>query len=244
MRRHDPRRYIQAVRVWKWKWPFLNHRYLTIGEWKEYSSRNISNDIFFMIVRHPFERLVSAYRYIFETGSSAGKPMVKRFRHSNEDTKYLFMGTQNRHKLIKERKNWLSKFPTFGEFVRSILKNWSADDNKHPFGNKHWRPIYQHCSICHQTTLSTLKYVLKYEDLAAEQAAFIQMENWSSIISDPVRVNVHHPPTLKHHLTSRKLTHLYTSTLPKHLIRGLYEKYKPDFLLFNYTFNIHDWVWM
>ena len=227
--------------MWQWKWNFLNQRVLTIGEWKEYSSRNISNPIFFMIVRHPFERLVSAYRYIFETVSPAGEPMVKRFRHSNDDTKYLFMGSRNRHELIKENKYRLSKLPTFGEFVQSILKNWVADKNKHPFGNKHWRPIYQHCSVCHQTILSKLKYVLKYEDLAAEQAAFIHMENWTSIISDTARKNVHHTKTQKH-LTSRKLTHLYTSTLPKHLIRMLYEKYKPDFLLFNYTFNIHDWV--
>ena len=136
----------------------------------------------------------------------------------------------------------MSKFPTFGEFVESILQDWNADDNKHPFGNPHWRPIYQQCSVCHPTKLATLKFVLKYENLVAEQAAFIKMVNWSSVISDPVRVNVYQDSTQKHTLTSTQITKLYSSTLPEHLILRLYEKYKPDFLLFNYTFNIQDWI--
>ena len=218
--------------------------YLTIKQWEEYySSRNIGDHVSFIIVRHPFDRLVSAYRYIFETGSPAGEPMVKRFRHSKKATKYLFMASQNREELIKEKKKHLSKFPTFAEFVESILENWMGDVSRNPFGNPHWRPIYQQCSVCHTTKLATLNYVLKYEDLVAwEQAAFIQMVNWSSIISDPVRVNVHRDPTQKHVLRSRDITKLYLSTLSKHFILRLYDKYKPDFLLFNYTFTIESWI--
>ena len=100
--------------------------------------------------------------------------------------------------------------------------------------------MYQVCSVCHPTKLPTLNYILKYENLATEEQQLIKHLNWSKIITHTAYNNVYNGKN-KSRKKSSNVSKLYFATLTKHDILSLYEKYEPDFLLFNYTFSMDEW---
>lgn len=92
----------------------------------------LANSVSFLIVREPFERLVSAYRNKFEGSRNnyykqLGDRIVKKFRIKTAGEKH-------------------TKGPTFEEFIRYIIdraKECGVDKI-----NEHWAPIYSFCSPC------------------------------------------------------------------------------------------------
>ncbi|RXG51735.1 Carbohydrate sulfotransferase 11 [Armadillidium vulgare] len=124
----------------------------------------------FMLVRHPFERLISAYRDKFENATQKyfyqlyGESMVKRLKGSvtfhkkwEVISRFLFHATIDNFlgKLQREVSLFISNKrpissgnpfanpigPTFEEFVKFVLSYPTNDD--------HWRPYYIQCSLCH-----------------------------------------------------------------------------------------------
>lgn len=91
----------------------------------------LENSISFMIVREPFERLLSAYRNKFEDGKNAyykilGDAIVKQFRqHASE-------------------KNDTNVGPSFKEFLQYILYRY---ETKKQF-DEHWCPYWKFCTPC------------------------------------------------------------------------------------------------
>ena len=201
-----------------------------------------------MIVRHPFYRLVSAFRAMFENSKclKVASQIVKSFRHQakargRNTKKELFLATRN---MLPEKEERQAR-TTFWEFVQAVLKKdaW----NPPILGNQtvdlevHWRPMYQQCSVCHTTILSNLKYILKYENLNAEEDQFISFLGWNQIRNHKAHVLHHDRPRNKLERDKTKLTKLYFRTLDKVDVYGLYMKYKPDFDLFGYPFRLEDW---
>ena len=93
----------------------------------------LRNSLVFTIVRHPFERLVSAYRDKFE--------LAKKYAYIyNHYAAQILNITINKSK-INSRGHHIRR-PTFSEFVEYLLRT-PVDQY-----NDHWVPYWLHCHIC------------------------------------------------------------------------------------------------
>ena len=101
-------------------------------------NNKLSNYIKFMVVRHPMDRLLSAYRDKMRgrdvTYNHLANSVVKQFR---------------------QNKTNMEKFPTFLEFVRMVLSNVSLANEPH------WSKYFYNCDPCQVK----YDYVLKLETM-------------------------------------------------------------------------------
>ena len=123
---------------------------LPYSEFKEFikTQRPVS----FLIVRHPYDRLLSAYRDKFENKKKFyhlkyGRFMIRQYRkrgirrfgkafyRSSETSDYQ---VHPHWKAARRNKN--DATPTFWEFVKSIID--------YKILNEHWAPASSVCSIC------------------------------------------------------------------------------------------------
>ncbi|XP_012229793.1 carbohydrate sulfotransferase 11-like [Linepithema humile] len=162
-----------------------------------------------IVVRHPLERLLSAYRNKLETKheksakyfqSRFGKKIVKKYR-PNASEKSLKNGDD----------------VTFREFVDFV-----TDDSENGTRNEHWRPIYELCQPC----LVNYNLVSKYESLVEDATEILERIGVTSVSFPPK------PPSYEP--TSRKLDRYY-STLSYKQLRKLVDLYKLDLRLFDYS---------
>ena len=206
--------------------------------WYDYVTQNQSSDLIaFMVVRHPFERLVSAYRDKLERidqhyYEKYGKKIVYRFRDKAIETlgSNFFNKSNNYGTFLKvendNRPN--ANLPSFWEFVQSVIIKLNMDE--------HWQPMFQFCSVCHPIQLQVNPYILKFENLNEEQVAFIEDVGWRNKIDNTIQLNVNRFAGM----SSDEITNLYFSNLSDNDIKNLYKVYEYDFLLFQYTFKIRN----
>ena len=94
----------------------------------------------------------------------------------------------------------------------------------------------EYCSICTQAVMKSFHYILKFEELEAEEGEILSHCHWKGNEEKSLKLNVNHPDDIPGDM----LTKLYFSILSKTQIINLYNVYELDFLLFNYTFKIGD----
>ena len=206
--------------------------------WYDYVTQNQSSDLIaFMVVRHPFERLVSAYRDKLERidqhyYEKYGKKIVYRFRDKAIETLgSSFFNKSNNYGTFLQVENDNrpnANLPSFWEFVQSVIIKLNMDE--------HWQPMFQFCSVCHPIQLQVNPYILKFENLNEEQVAFIEDVGWRNKIDNTIQLNVNRFAGI----SSEEITHLYFSNLSDNDIKNLYKVYEYDFLLFHYTFKIRN----
>ncbi|XP_020277906.1 carbohydrate sulfotransferase 11-like [Pseudomyrmex gracilis] len=162
-----------------------------------------------IVVRHPLERLLSAYRNKLEAKheksakyfqSRFGKKIVKKYRQ-NATEESLRNGDD----------------VTFREFVDFV-----TDNSENGTRNEHWRPIYELCQPC----IVNYNFVSKYESLVEDATEVLERIGVTSISFPPK------PPS--NEPTSKKLDRYY-STLSYKQLRKLADLYKLDLRLFDYS---------
>lgn len=185
----------------------------------------------FMVVRHPFERLLSCYRDKFEQAKKAfyytryGDKMVRNYRKFPAHITSSQLGMlqeQVRAKVAAGVPVHLpgNPFaeplgPMFSEFVQYVLHAKHDDE--------HWRTYFEHCSPCHMS----YQFVLRFEDINREGKEFIEYLNRTS----QVEMRWENPTQGG---STNDVICSYYSELSKKTIQELVKKYEKDFTLFEY----------
>lgn len=172
----------------------------------------------FMVVRHPFERVLSAYRDKLENSERDlkdrggyyyaiyGKRIVKAYRKPSSSDDHNYNN---------------QKEPTFREFIQYLL---DTDVEEY---DEHWRPIFLLCTPCHVR----FDIIAKMETLSRD-ADFILYHRG---LSNTVNVEWSHR-TDQSQKTS-DVVKSYYSQLTSSEVKQLYYKYLPDFLMFEYDLD-------
>ncbi|XP_073953775.1 carbohydrate sulfotransferase 11 isoform X2 [Choristoneura fumiferana] len=166
------------------------------------------DSISFLIVRHPLERLASAYN----------DKIVHAWPKSFHDK----MGYRIIRKYRKQSTTQpvpTARYPMFEEFVSYVLDEARAKRTL----DMHWTPYTDFCTPCK----FEFDVVLKFETLDEDQRYLIQLARLQDVVKPEWR-NSGKGATL------HNINHLY-SRLKRSQLQGLYNLYKYDFQLFNYT---------
>lgn len=178
-----------------------------------------------VIVRHPFKRLLSAYRDKIE------RVKGRLFYYNKYSTKIIskFRKPSPQGTAVRKSKNTnlALKVPTFEEFVRYVL---STDARKL---DEHWRPMFLDCNPCHHM----FDFILKVETLDRDkQKVFQQLQlvppdpQYKEV--DDVWVRWNNPSGIN---SPRRNESFYFSQLTVRDIENLYSLYEPDFRIFDYS---------
>ncbi|KAK4328001.1 hypothetical protein Pmani_001572 [Petrolisthes manimaculis] len=168
----------------------------------------------FLLVRHPMERLVSAYRNKLVRNSTSSTDFKKRFGISILKKYRKGQGHLN--------ESTSGHGVTFSEFVSYLTDTGKAN---YWTLNEHWAPYLELCHPC------TIKYNIigKYETLEEDAEYILRM------IGAPP--SLHFPPIVTSKTAS--FVSAYFASLTDTLQRRLYEMYKHDFKLFQY--DLHNY---
>ncbi|XP_070546303.1 carbohydrate sulfotransferase 14-like [Ptychodera flava] len=163
----------------------------------------------FMFVRHPFARLLSAYRSKFENVAASNLylkkkriEIIKRYR-KNPTNHSLEAGDD----------------VTWEEFVQSVI-----DDNQKSF-NPHYIAQHLYCGPC----LFPFDFIGKLEDVAKESKYVLNRVNAPDDIVYPLQPKKTNSSNLEN-------LHSYFSRLTKDQMENLYNIYELDFKLFGYKY--------
>lgn len=168
------------------------------------------------MVRHPFERLLSAYRNKFESNTTKSEWFHKKF------------GTE----IIKALRPSASKESlqkghdvTFLEFVQYLMNpEMSLEYNEKQSWNEHWESMNGLCSPC---TIH-YDYIGHFENLVEESNMILDK------ISPERGFNYPESKYIKTADTQKEMNKYYEQ-LPFHMIRKLRRIYDMDMHLFNYS---------
>ncbi|XP_046424211.1 carbohydrate sulfotransferase 11-like [Neodiprion fabricii] len=179
----------------------------------------------FLVIRHPFQRIVSSYRDRIEDNTKytaqAWKYTKMIFHLTRPEIFYKNGTTGSSLNRIFHNNKRLKLVPTFKEFVTWLLQEPTSNDDVH------WDSYYSHCSVC------DVKYnfVMKLEDYSIETIDFIFSKMG-------ITKNQFFMPRLqatRNGFTDNYRTCSYFKDLTQETIFKLYQRYKIDFQMFNYT---------
>ncbi|XP_047740130.1 carbohydrate sulfotransferase 11 [Hyalella azteca] len=165
-------------------------------------------------VRHPFARLVSAYRDKIEP-CPTDPPFTQDFSIT-----CFRMSTRELIRTLPP----LPRMVDFKDFVQFLIDKIKvpvvADRSSFNSYDVHWRPYFVNCGVCDLS----YKYIIKMETWNEDLRYLLPKFN----IGDEVHGNA---------LNSANASYRYFKTLPRPLILQLYEIYKIDFEMFDYSLD-------
>ncbi|NWV08098.1 CHSTB sulfotransferase, partial [Ptilonorhynchus violaceus] len=163
----------------------------------------------FVFVREPFERLVSAYRNKFTLSYNTAF-------HKRYGTKIIRRHRQEPSDRALERGDDVR----FDEFVYYLLDPRTQQEE--PF-NEHWERVH---SLCHPCIIH-YDVVGKYETLAEDANYILQLVGADT--------SVRFPASSKTTRTTDNMTAQFFQDISPFYQRRLFNLYKMDYLLFNYS---------
>ena len=194
-----------------------------------------------IIVRNPFDRLVSAFRDKLERKPTRGylekelKEIVRLYRPEylerfgagslSQANNYGAIVPVEKGKLVRT-----ANLPTFWEFIQWFLRNHKSH------ANEHWCPMIDYCSVCSMN----YNYILKFEHYAEENFEFMQSVHLDQYL--PEDNDFHRVVNGNHgqYKSSTEITKLYFEVLSNEEILKLFEIYQNDFKLFGYSFTFRN----
>lgn len=164
----------------------------------------------FLFVRHPFERLLSAFRDKLEDPTVQGKKF-------NE----YYYNKYGRRIVMHFRREKITgpsfKYPRFHEFLEFLL---SRDLR---YYDEHWAPYFMGCSPCHIPYNFIGHFETLYWDmhLLANQTKLVKQ--WDD------------PTDYFQSSTYMEVSKKYYSLVDRDILRKVYQRYKLDFDMFGYS---------
>lgn len=182
------------------------------------------NHFSFMTVRHPFERLLSAYRdKFFRLSESTAEANKAEKFHRLYGRKILAKYRQPNDTLVLSDSRY-AKAPTFPEFVDFLL-NTEVEEY-----NEHWVPFYLLCTPCH------LNYtiVAKTETIQEDSRYILEVLRGRGIGKSKAQTatlaRIHQTGGQPSQSTARE----FFSQLNKEAVKSLYDKYEVDMEMWDY----------
>uniref|UniRef100_A0A1B6EP42 Carbohydrate sulfotransferase n=1 Tax=Cuerna arida TaxID=1464854 RepID=A0A1B6EP42_9HEMI len=178
----------------------------------------LNDSIAFLIVRHPLERLLSAYRDKIQYAlpnthhSKLGQRIITQFRNKID----------KEGRPVRDRSTHSPRWPTFSEFVNYLIH----EHNRGHSLDMHWTPIAEFCSPCQVE----FDLILKFDTLDEDQRYLIEMAGISHLVKAEWR-NPSKGPNTPDVITK------YYSQLTLTQLLQLYNIYRFDFELFGYTLD-------
>nr|XP_023023217.1 carbohydrate sulfotransferase 11-like [Leptinotarsa decemlineata] len=168
-----------------------------------------NTSISFLIVRHPLERLLSAYRDKLQYAlphthhKKLGNEIIMKYRYRRKQQRSVFS----------------QKWPTFPEFVDYLVDSVRQGERL----DMHWSPIVEFCTPC----MFDFQVIAHTETLQEDQQYLIEMAHLGHLIRPEWR-------NAGKGNTGNQVAKYY-SQLTRSQILQLYHIYRYDFELFNYS---------
>ncbi|XP_014669269.1 PREDICTED: carbohydrate sulfotransferase 11-like [Priapulus caudatus] len=159
-----------------------------------------------IFVRHPFSRLLSAYRDKLDHDDDIGKFEKHRRAIAANAGRAVADGDDRR--------------VTFREFLQYLV------DSEPRLFNEHWALFAHLCSPC----VADYHFVGKYENMEKESGDFLAAAG----IDGAVKLSGKYLFVSHNDTSAEKLLMRYYGALPRELVAKVYETYRPDFLMFGY----------
>lgn len=216
----------------------------------DHVNKTLGTSLKFLFARHPFQRVVSAYRnkledsYKEEDGAyfynNYGRRIVEGFRVQEQKEKKLVKKVvaesgvkenavaedpNEEPPLSPEEEVVFKREPTFVEYVDYLI---NSDVLTY---DEHWKPIWLQCHVCD----FGYDYVIKYENFKEEIGLFINdLKERGSLPSNFFLQWENRGGT------DANTTRQYLKQISDHKLWKLYDKYRHDFGYFGYT--MEDYV--
>eukprot|EP00090_Calanus_glacialis_P040237 TRINITY_DN7013_c0_g1_i6.p1 TRINITY_DN7013_c0_g1~~TRINITY_DN7013_c0_g1_i6.p1 ORF type:complete len:438 (-),score=101.44 TRINITY_DN7013_c0_g1_i6:166-1479(-) len=202
---------------------FLREKYPLLS--KNLNKQFMPVSLKFLVVRHPFERVISAYMDKLEDYTRDlkyrggyyyamyGADIVAKFRQKYQD---------------KFPKNplFMKKEPSFVEFVEFLIE---TPVSKY---DEHWKPQFLLCPPCH----FKFDVIVKMETFERDTNFILSQRNLDGVVS----LTKKHSSVGEKKKKETNLVKNLFSQLSKNMVQALYEKYRIDFQMFEY--DISDYV--
>ncbi|XP_047501247.1 carbohydrate sulfotransferase 11-like [Penaeus chinensis] len=173
-----------------------------------------------IIVRHPFTRLLSAYR----DKIAKPNPRPKKFKFK-ELQAYIVS------KYRKGPSANASPSPTFPEFVQHVIDSTENLSSAAEWREnvKCWTPYWAHCNVCH----FDYTVIMKLESMEKDEQFLITLSHLDELRNRTSWVHLNGA-------SSSQLAKQYYKELTRHQMSQLYTRYELDFKLFQY--DIDDYL--
>ncbi|CAL4065148.1 unnamed protein product, partial [Meganyctiphanes norvegica] len=182
----------------------------SVGKKKTYTKA-----IKFIVVRHPFARLLSAYRDKIERPNP--KPFTPYFQQLQKAIMIKYRPTNS---------NLTNDTPTLSEFVDYVIDS-TKDFTTAKQWSEHvvcWTPFWVQCGVCSYD----YQMVVKLETMQDDEQFLFQIANLKEL------QNVHEWRNVKGKKSSSAVVPDYFKSLTKTQVQLLYEVYELDFVMFGY----------
>jgi len=204
----------------------------------------VASSLLFAVVRHPFERLVSAFRDKFEVGSRTDyiyKLYAAPILQIKANTKAIESSLVRR-----------SGRPTFIQFVDYLLRTEVKEYNDH------WRPYWLHCNVCRLDFDLFVKFETISEDTSVIEERpgpqLIALNCFLQIGILRINIDIHclHPelsglskenlvfPWTNRMSGGSNNTLEYFQPLGKERMQKLYKIFRIDFEMFDYSKDSYE----